>query len=84
MRYSFDPPLEVLVVKLVDDITVRQAENLIAGCEVCSDDACLTFDYVLDAVTGEDPKVTDYIMLNAASCPRCRHEIREKSLVEPD
>ena len=30
-----------------------------------------------------DPSVTDYIFEEPAKCPRCRHDILEKTLVEP-
>jgi hypothetical protein len=82
MRDFFDAT-EGQVVKLIDDVAIREAEYLISGCEACSEDAWLLFDDVLDAVTGENPNVNDYIMLNEASCPRCRHKIYERSLVKP-
>jgi hypothetical protein len=34
-------------------------------------------------LTGNDPAVTDYIMVECvAKCPQCRREINEKTLVE--
>jgi len=43
----------------------------------------LLFDNLLDRVTGNDPAVTDYVMVEClAKCPRCLREIREKTLVE--
>jgi hypothetical protein len=80
---TFDPTPEEQVVVLVELPDVRKSELQIIGCEACSEDAWLTFDSVLDAVTGSDPKVTDYIMEGWAQCPRCLREIHEKSLVEP-
>jgi len=38
---------------------------------------------VLDHVTGKDPTLTFYIFVEAmVSCPNCRREINEKTLVE--
>jgi hypothetical protein len=39
---------------------------------------------LLDQVTGSDPAVTDYILESPAKCPRCFHEIMEKTLVGPE
>jgi len=63
---------------------LRKAEKLVICCEGCNPlDAELPFKYVLDRVTGHDPEVTDYIMVEcAAKCPRCMREIAEKTLVE--
>jgi hypothetical protein len=82
MRDSFDSAGEDQVVKLIDDTAIHEAEDLIVGCEVCSKDAWLPFDYVLNTVTGDDP-VSDYIMRTKAKCPCCRYQIRERSLVKP-
>jgi hypothetical protein len=81
----FEPTPETQNIVLIDATTLRQAEKkLIIGCEGCApDDADLPFDNVLDRVTGNDPAVTDYIMVECtARCPQCRREINEKILVE--
>ena len=82
----FDPTPETQNVVLVSAETLRAAEKLIIGCEGCApDDAELPFDNVLDRVTGNDPAVTDYVMVECtAKCPQCRREINEKTLVEFD
>jgi hypothetical protein len=38
---------------------------------------------ILDRLTGSDPSVSDYILEDAAKCPNCRHDVLEKTLVEP-
>ena len=43
----------------------------------------ISFDAILDRVTGSDPSVTDYILESQARCPNCRRDILEKTLVEP-
>ena len=38
---------------------------------------------VLDRVTGSDSSVTDYVLETPATCPNCRRDILEKTLIEP-
>ena len=81
-RDFFDPPWEHTNVILVDAAVLHQAERCICSCEACDpDEAQFPFDYVLDWVTGNDPKVTDYVLADAATCPRCANRILEKTLV---
>jgi hypothetical protein len=56
---------------------------MINGCESCVETAELPFDYILDALTGSDPSVTDYVLEVPARCLQCGAEINEKTLVEP-
>jgi hypothetical protein len=54
-------------------------------CEACNpDEAEIPFDNVLDRMTGPNPSVTDYVLEQAAKCPRCFREVLEKTLVESD
>jgi hypothetical protein len=83
MRDLFDPSPEEQVV-LVERSTVHKAERLIESCERCNPrDAEIPFDNILDRLTGSDPSVTDYLLEAPAKCPNCRHEILEKTLIEP-
>lgn len=64
--------------------TIRQAEKRIYSCEqCCPEDSDIPFDWILDAVTGSDSTVTDYVMEIPVICPRCCRDIFEKMLVEP-
>jgi hypothetical protein len=82
---EFDDPLtDRSNVVLIDPFTLRQAQKRIARCEHCFDDAEITFDYILDAVTGCDPSVTHYILCTPAKCPHCLQQVTEKTLVVPD
>ena len=68
---------------LVDAATLRQAETQFFSCEHCNpEDAVFLFDSVLDVVTGNDARVTDYLLVKAAHCPRCAAEVVEQTLVE--
>jgi hypothetical protein len=49
-----------------------------------SSGAEIPFDVILDRVTGSDPSVTDYILEQPAKCPKCRRDVLEKTLVEPE
>jgi hypothetical protein len=84
-RLEFDDPLnEGTEIVLVDGSVLRRAEACIFRCEHCTEDAEITFDYVLDAVTGCDPTVTHYMLYRPAKCPHCDHDVTEKTLVIPD
>jgi hypothetical protein len=83
-RDFFDPTPDEQNVVLIRAGTLRQAERLIDSCENCNlDEADIPFDWILDRVTGSDSKVTDYILEEPAKC-RCRRDILEKTLVEPE
>ena len=48
----FHPTPEQQNVVLIDAASLQKAQRMIAGCEACSEDAEIPFDYILDAVTG--------------------------------
>src|SRR5262249_12631323 len=57
---------------LVDARTTRTAEKEIISCESCSPETAeVPFDYILDSITGCDPKSTDYVLSEPAQCPAC-------------
>jgi hypothetical protein len=73
--------LETNVV-LVDVLMIEKAESSIASCEACRPDTAeLSFDSVIDDLTGHDPEFTEYIMAEAARCPRCGRAVVENTLV---
>jgi len=73
--------LEQLLVVLIDETTVIQVLAVVGGCERCSENATLPFDYLLDGFTGSDPTVTEYMMHKPGKCPNCNEPITEKTLV---
>jgi len=78
----FDPPLTETNLVFVDAPTLTAAEEFISGCEHCAPEAAeITFDYLLDAITGCDPTITEYVICRAAKCPGCNHNVMEKTLV---
>ena len=80
----FDPTPEQQNVVLVNAATLREAERLIESCEHCNPEGAeIPFDNILDRVTGSDPRVTDFVLVQPAKCPICKREILEKTLVEP-
>ena len=63
-------------VVTVDAQTIWAAEKQIESCEHCNaDHAEIPFDWILDRLTGSDPKVTDYVLEQPAKCPNCRREV---------
>jgi hypothetical protein len=71
-------------VVLVNIATLRKAEALIESCEHCNPEGAeIPFDNILDRVTSSDPSVTDYVLEQAAKCPKYRRDVLEKTLVEP-
>jgi len=59
-RDFFDPTPEQQNVVLVNTATLHEAERLIESCEHCNPDGAeISFDNILDRVTGSDPSVTD-------------------------
>src|SRR5579871_5182388 len=68
-------------VVLVDRETVLLAQEFISGCENCCPEAEINFDYILDELMGSDPTVTEYLLSDAAICPRCSSRVTEKTLI---
>ncbi len=66
----------------VSKATLLKAQERILGCEECSVEAEIPFDWVLDDVTGYDGAEVDYLLSEVARCPRCLVEVMEKTLVE--
>ena len=77
----FDPPLENTNVQLVDEYIRALAQCMIAGCEQCCESTEITFDCVLDEITGCDPTTTEYLLCRPAWCPRCFREVNERTMV---
>jgi hypothetical protein len=73
--------IEDLHVALVRDTEVSETQRFISGCESCSPEAMVPFDYLLDELLGFDPTSTEYLMYRHAVCPVCSHAITEKTLV---
>jgi len=73
--------IEDLHVEFVREQEVSDVQRFLAGCEMCSPEATLPFDYLLDELLGCDPTSTEYLMYRTAACPSCNHAIAEKTLV---
>ena len=80
-RDSFHRAPEKQNIALIDVATMHKAEQLIEGCEECSDHAEVAFDSILDCVNDSDTVVTDYLLERPAKCPKCFRQIRENTLV---
>ncbi len=78
---EFAPCWEDTDVVLIDEDMLSKAENFVTGCERCVEHAEMTFEYILDEITGCDPTSTEYVMCHAAKCPGCFQDITEKTLI---
>lgn len=72
---------EKVDIVLIDARVSLKAQEYLKACEQCAAHAAMPFDYLLDAVTGCDPSLTEYLMCLAGRCPSCNGEIFEKTLV---
>ena len=83
-RDCFDHTPDEQIVVLIETATLSQADQMIEPCEYCNPvGAEIPFDLMLDRITGADSSVTDYILEQPSKCPNCRHDIFEKTLIEP-
>jgi len=78
---EFEQSWEETNVILIDETLLAEAQSLVAGCERCMSDSEMTFDYILDALTGYDPAATEYLLSHPAQCSHCGADITEKTLV---
>jgi hypothetical protein len=75
--------LELTNIVLLSESQIIEAEDFVVGCERCANHAEISFDYLLDALTGSDPSNTEYLMPRPARCPHCLCDVTEKTLVIP-
>jgi hypothetical protein len=80
-RDFFDPTPEQQNVVLIDAATPQKAQRMNAGCEACSETAQMPFDYILDAVTGSDPSITDYVLEVPTVCSVVRRLTQKPSWI---
>jgi len=83
--FDGDELLARLSIELVtvDSAIAKKVEQQIESCEHCHPgDAEIPFDWLLAQVTGRRGAV-EFVLTEPACCPNCKHEIAEKTLVEP-
>ena len=74
------PSIELVTV---DSVIAKNVEQQIESCEHCHPgDAEIPFDWLLAEVTGKRGPY-EFMLSEPARCPNCKHEITEKTLVEP-
>ena len=74
-------PYEAINIVLVGETLLSEAERWMTACERCAENATVSVDCLLDALTGYDPQVTEYLMARPARCPSCASEIYETTCV---
>jgi hypothetical protein len=79
---SFELTEDVQII-FVGTVSHHAAERMIASCEHCQpDDAEIPFDWLLAEATGKRGPY-EFILSEPARCPNCKHEVTEKTLIEP-
>ena len=79
----FDVSLQQIQLIAIGPNTLRRAQREIAFCEHCHPhDSELPFDWLRMEVTGKRGPY-EFILGELARCPNFKHEITEKTLVEP-
>src|SRR5262249_33553862 len=74
------PGIELVTV---DPATAKEPARQLGSCEHCHpNDAEIPFDWILRDVTGKHGPY-EFMLSEPARCPNCKHEITEKTLVEP-
>ena len=80
---SHDSEMNGMVILVVEEATLRLAEQFIETCEQCDPFGVrIPFDCILDRVMNADPALTEYILEKPALCPNCHCLVLEKTLVE--
>jgi hypothetical protein len=73
------PSIELVTV---DSSIVRNAEQQIESCEHCHPhDVEIPFDWLLADVTGKRGAY-EFILIEPARCPTCKHPVTEKTLID--
>ena len=72
---------EELDIVLVEEATITELESCLRGCQSCASNATLVLNYLLDALTGNDPMSAEYLLARPARCPSCSSEVLEQTLV---
>jgi len=75
------PTTEDLDIVLIGETVLLEALEWVSGCEICAENAFTMFGYLLDAITGCDPTITEYVMWRPGRCPHCAGQITEKTRI---
>ena len=70
-----------LVSVTAEQLAAAQAQ--VESCEACDPESEIPFDWLLREVVSNQGYV-DYILPTPAKCPKCRAEIHEGTLTNPD
>jgi hypothetical protein len=61
-------------IVFIDETTMTEALSFISACRQCALTPDLKLDYILDALTRNDPPIV-YVLPRTASRPQCGREI---------
>ena len=67
-------------VVFIDEATLNEALSFVSGCSQCAWTPELNLEYILDALTRNDP-LTVYVLPRTAACPQCGHRIDRETFI---
>jgi hypothetical protein len=70
-------------IVFIDEPMLREALSFVSGCSQCALTPELRFDYILDALTRNDPP-TVYVLPGSPACPQCGQEIDRATFIRVD
>jgi hypothetical protein len=76
-----DPEFFACELLPVPPDSAERAASEPSGCEVCSDDAQIPFDWILADVMNR-PGMFEFILAEPVKCPQCHAAVTEKTLVD--
>jgi hypothetical protein len=62
--------------------TLAEIRRAIHGCETCSANAQVSFEHLLDRLTGRFNLEREYVLTEDLSCPSCLSPIENGTLIE--
>jgi len=76
-----DPNFFECELLLIPPERAEHAASALSGCENCSDDAQIPFDWVLAEVMNRSG-MFEFVLAAPVYCPLCHGEVSEKTLVD--
>jgi|SwirhisoilCB3_FD_contig_61_1649220_length_376_multi_2_in_0_out_0_1 hypothetical protein len=66
----------------VSEGTMAEVRRAIHACETCSTNAQVSFEHLLDRLTGRFNREREYVLNEDLSCPSCFSPIENGTLIE--
>ncbi len=72
--------MRVNEIVFINEAMLSEALSFVSGCSQCALTPELKLDYILDALTGNDPP-TVYVLPHTAACPQCGRDIDRATFI---